>query len=1019
MNKNLSHTRVSSPFTKRSNTHSDNKLQVLWFTLTLLMLNLLAQPVWAASDNDETIIIDGKSYHVLRNNDDWVRFRSLVEEAEGLKELNAIMADDFTVTSCIGMDAWHFKGTFDGNGHTLNVDIQWGTDLYAAPFPSVENVTIKNLHVTGTVNGGIHSSGLVGHCFGQENHFDNCRVSATVNCTGDHVGGFIGHGHKTSNIINNCLFDGQLTCSKGGSYGGAFIGWEDGNTSNKLTNCLENGTYSGISHAGFCYRNGGNAYGNVGSNKNNWSYHSQNWGEMNGNMVGSKSASEMVTTLGSKNWQVVNGKVLPILNTYHEDYTFETYDIVPATDEGEEGLLRIPFSCDKPVKWLEVSYTDSDGNVKNLGRTNLPKDSYGGFITIPSTEPHKNLTITAQLSLERTTVPYDAKNDAVLHNPRMLKATVDSVGAVNLQWKIADVGYKDALDGDIFLIERSLTGKIEDFTMLEANIPFDGSKEEFSFRDSLLVSKLTPEQIDKALGIPLVRYRVSRASTQQMWGMDKNPTVVYVQPQFATLALLTPKNAKAEWSDRNEYKAKVTWDWVPNDKSHNYVWDDRAVMKVEVQMFNQAGARVDSVVTELSDEQITQREVEVRLNRSCVNYQVRLMVDGSKSPIGQGTGDIFVTLSSVDDIDAFIKRVNDGENNLNAVMTADIVMKTWDFSFDSKTDRSPSMIGYHDDKPYTGNFNGNGHTLTMNFINYVTSYAYINGIAPFRHAANGAVIANLTTAGSVHSGWKFLGGIVGYIQQGPVFIENCRSSMSIENFTYYQDGTSAGLVGLIDTSDQPFSKSLRISNSLFDGKFDADKAGGMSGLVGFRRETAFTMLSNCYFNPSLQPDPYNYPPCATFMRNGNNDVFYGLLQDCTYKTTYGEAQGKQSNTAPDNWCWKDGVPAVEQKEFSTPVSGSVTNVAVPSDKFYYESTGYLIANSLKAQPLQSSVVLTWNINEGGVVDYCVVMRRKADETNWTPISPQLSEMEWEDKTCSPVYDYFYKIVSHTDCEGLH
>jgi hypothetical protein len=139
---------------------------------------------------------------------------------------------------------------------------------------------------------------------------------------------------------------------------------------------------------------------------------------------------------------------------------------------------------------------------------------------------------------------------------------------VNLQWKIADVGYKDALDGDIFLIERSLTGKTEDFTMLETYIPFDGSKEEYSFRDSLLVAALTPELIDKSLGIPLVRYRVSRASTQQMWGMDKNPTVAYVQPQFATLALLTPQNAKAEWSDRNEYRVKpyhrldISVDWT-------------------------------------------------------------------------------------------------------------------------------------------------------------------------------------------------------------------------------------------------------------------------------------------------------------------------------------------------------------------------------------------------------------------------------------------------------------------------
>ena len=110
---------------------------------------------------------------------------------------------------------------------------------------------------------------------------------------------------------------------------------------------------------------------------------------------------------------------------------------------------------------------------------------------------------------------------------------------------------------------------------------------------------------------------------------------------------------------------------------------------------------------------------------------------------------------------------------------------------------------------------------------------------------------------------------------------------------------------------------------------------------------------------------------------------------------------------------------METKEFSTPISGSVTDVTIPADKFYYENTGHLIANSLKTQPLQSSVVLTWSINEGGVVDRFVVKRRKVDEKDWTTISPQLTEMEWEDKTCSPIYDYYYKIESYTDCEGIN
>ena len=1008
MNKEACYTRVSNPCADRASTRLAGKLQALWLTVGLLMLSMLAQPAWAADDNDDTVVLDGKTYHVLRNNDDWSRFRTMVEEAQGKTEVNAIMDGDFEVNQSVGLGDYPFKGTFDGNGYTLTVTIEGGSNGYAAPFSKATDYTIRNLRVKGTINGGIHSSGLVGSSEGTENHIDNCRVSATVNCQSDHVGGFIGHGHKSNNIINNCLFDGTLTCTSGGSYAGAFIGWEDGDTQNALTNCLENGIYSSIRHAGFCYRNGGSAWGGPGNvNKNNWSYH--NWSEMTSNVVGSRSAADMVATLGSKNWQVVDGKAMPILPTNHDEYNFETYDIVPGTEEGEEGMLKIPYSCDKVVKWIEVSYTDSDGHTRNLGRTTLEKNTYGGFICLPATEPHKDLKITFKTMLDTKTITVDEKADMMMHNPRMLKAEVDEMGAVKLKWKIADVGYGDVLDGDVFLVQRSLTGKVENFEDINGDVTFDSKTEEYEYKDSLLISALTTKLIDKKLGIPLVRYRVVRASTQQLWGMDKNPCVAYVQPQFATLALRTPQNAKAEWSNQKEYKAKVKWEWTPNDQSHNYVWDERAVMKVEVQMFNQAGAKVDSLVSELTAEQIDKCEVELSLNRSCVNYQVRLLVDGSKSPIGQGTGDIFVPISTKEEWQNLSEEMkNSDKTDYNVILTGDVnvdYLISYGYGW---------LLGEWEEKPYTGNFNGNGHTLILDMDN--------NGsrpLAPFRYLADGAVISNLTVKGKIKSGQKFAGSIVSQVQRGTVFIENCQSSATIFG-DILGDCTNGGLVALVNNSGALF-----ISNCLFNGVMESNPGYHESfwwgcncgGFVGWRENNCFTMLSNNYVNANF--DKMEHDGSATFMRNGNNDVFYGLIQDCTYKTTYGEAQGKQSNTAPDNWCWKDGVPAVEQKGFSTPVSGSVTDVTVPEDKFYYESTGYLIENSLKAQPLQSSVVLTWKINEGGAVDYFMVMRRKVDEKTWTPISPQLSEASWEDKTCSPVYDYYYKIISHTDCEGEH
>ena len=1006
----------------RENDRSCSSVRVKLLHLMAAMLTVLmaAMPTraWATDTDLETTMIDGQSFYVLRNSDDWDKFRQLVIEANGTSDVNAIMDADFSITDGVGMDVWPYRGVFDGNGHTLNVNIDWGSNYYASPFPTVKDVTIKNLHVTGTVKGGLHASGLIGHTSNKPVvNIKTCWVSVDVQCNSSHVGGFVGHAHEAETHVDYCRFDGKLQANGSNSFGGAFIGWEDGNC--KMEHNYENGSQSGVSHFGMNYRSNGNAWA-----YNNTNYSAHSWNEMASNDNRNVTDEAKAATLLGDKWELRDGKAVPVMATSPkaEDVNFETYDMFPSADEGDEGMLKIPFSCDNVILWVEASYTDEYGKTKNLGRTTLAKNSYSGFLKVPATEAHRDLKLSAKLMVGTVNVIYNPKNDAVIHNPRQLKAemmgdpskSLTDAGSVQLQWVTKDAKYNDVMDSDPFVVMRSLTGKMEDMETI-GSVFLDSKDSIYTYKDSLLISALTAANIDKSIGIPLVRYCVVRASTQQLWGFDTNPAVAYVQPQMATLSLLTPTNATAAWSNETERKVKVKWGYKKNDTSHNYVWDDRAEMKLEVQMFRRDGTRADSIVTELTDEQILAGTAEVALSRSCIKYQIRLLVDSKESPIGQGTSDIFVTLGSTADLEAFIGRVNAGENGLNAVMTNDITPQTWDFSY-SSADKSPSMIGYNEGKPYTGNFNGNGHTLTMKFTN--SAYSPIQGVAPFRYAANGAVITYLNTAGTLHSLGKFLGGIVGYIGNGAVFIENCRSSMRIESAVYYKDGTSGGLVGLIDTSSNPFGKSLHISNSLYDGTFACDRAGGIGGFIGFRRKTAFTVLSNCYFNPAAIGYQYNDPANATFMRNGNGDVFYGIIQDCSYTKTYGEAQGKKSDTAPDNWCWKSGKPAMEQKQFSTPVTHTETIVTLPADRFYYESEGHIDSLSLDATPLQSSVLLEWKNVDESPVDYYEVWRNDIEaKEGFQCIATQLSEMRYEDKMTSPVHNYEYKVRGVNDCEG--
>ena len=987
--------------------------------LSLLVFLTWSLPLetWAADDELETILLDGVTYNVIRTSEDWDKFRQLVINAKGKTDVNAIMDGDISTGNSCGDTDFPYKGTFNGNGHTLNVGIS-GPGTFEGPFKHAQDANIKNLHVTGTVRGDMHCSGLIGSTNGNIN-IDNCWVSATITSINNHLGGFIGHGHKAKHIINNCLFDGTLKSEKGGSdsYGGSIIGWEEGGTSNEVYHCLENGTYTNIRHAGMNY-NKSTAYG---GGSTNWSYH--NWTEMKGNVVGSKSKEDLVKALGSKNWQVLDGKVVPLMTVYSaaDEASVETYEIIPGAESGDEGMVKIPISSDTQIIWLEASYTGEDGNLKKLERVTLPKNSYSGYIKLPATEAHRDLNITVKLIVGSTTKKLTDKDDVVIHKPRMLKgdmmalepkSLITDAGAIKLRWTVKDLTVTDLLDGDQFLIQRTMTGNPEEYENI-GSMDFDSKQETYEFKDSLFTSGLSEDQIDKTIGIPLVRYRVFRASTAQLWGTDKDPTVAYVQPQMATLMLLEPTAAKAAWSNETERKVKVEWNYKPNDSSHNYVWDTRAEMKLEIQTFRRDGSKADSIVTILTEEQLAACAAEVQLTQSCVTYKMRLIVDGSNSPIGKGTSEVFAVLTSKEDYKKYANDIwNHNQNPSrkvipNAIMTADITLDA--------EENAKYYLGYMyngSGNPYTGNFNGNGYSLTVNYNNRASQN--VPNLAPIMHAANGAIICNLTTDGTFSPQQKFAAGIVGQVDEGNVFIENCRSRISLMS-NVAGDGSHGGLVGIVLSGGN-----LRISNCLFEGTLNLAYryvTRNCGGFVGWREVTP-TIISNSYFNAKNVAIYDDYKESfKTFVRSRNDDSVLGLLEDCLYKEAYGVAQGKQSNTAPDNWCWKDGVPAVEQKSFTTPVSGSVADVSLPDGQFYYENLGRINPTSLDIQTLQSSVVLSWSNLTDEPVDYYEVWRRDSLMNDSICLITQLTDMQYEDKTTSPVHNYFYFVRGVNSCEG--
>ncbi|MBR7029206.1 MAG: hypothetical protein IKI05_07380 [Bacteroidaceae bacterium] len=254
---------------------------------------------------------DSQGRFIINNTDDWQKFVSKVGSSGG-QAVNAVLNADITLGSFDRLTST-YHGVFDGNGHTINVIFANTETTHLALFSRAKDYTIKNLHVTGSITGGIHSAGLVGSSessIGSRNYIQNCRVSVTVSCNSTHAGGFIGHAGSSSNTIDNCLFDGKISFWLGGAqYAGAFIGWENGGTNNAVTNCLEKGAYSSA-HAGMNYTSSGSAYGNVNANKNNWCY--SNWGEAL--KVGTLTPDELVLKLGFPNWSAASGEAIPIMH---------------------------------------------------------------------------------------------------------------------------------------------------------------------------------------------------------------------------------------------------------------------------------------------------------------------------------------------------------------------------------------------------------------------------------------------------------------------------------------------------------------------------------------------------------------------------------------------------------------------------------------------------------------------------------------------------------------------------------
>ena len=135
-----------------------------------------------------------------------------------------------------------FEGTFDGNGHTLTIDIDlkdW--DLQAAPIRNTHNATIKNLKTAGNITSNyLYLAGLVGNVKGNTT-IENCSSSIALHSDDITIfGGLVAYVNSDVTInVSGCAFTGSLTT--GSSYkliGGGIVGISNQQTNISIRDCL-------------------------------------------------------------------------------------------------------------------------------------------------------------------------------------------------------------------------------------------------------------------------------------------------------------------------------------------------------------------------------------------------------------------------------------------------------------------------------------------------------------------------------------------------------------------------------------------------------------------------------------------------------------------------------------------------------------------------------------------------------------------------------------------------------------
>ena len=225
---------------------------------------------------------------------------------------------------------------------------------------------------------------------------------------------------------------------------------------------------------------------------------------------------------------------------------------------------------------------------------------------------------------------------------------------------------------------------------------------------------------------------------------------------------------------------------------------------------------------------------------------------------------------------------------------------------------------------FSGDFNGDNHTLTFNYGTAEAPYTE-KYCAPFFNI-DGASIHDLHVAGDIYTANKFASGLVAF-SDGNLYIYRCRVSVNIHS-SVDGDGTHGGFLARTTYGQ------CKIEDSVFDGSMTGSSTHHCGGFVGWLETSSldkrsWVKIKNCLFAPTSMT--FGSEGSATLGRGNAHSLYIDI--DFYYTTPLGSTNGTKVNTsAPaDLYSTKKTIAGVDFYLDEWIVFGFTVSSSTPKD----------------------------------------------------------------------------------------